>query len=94
MPNKKGEITYDPKNKDSILNYAKRLKGQTLGKFVTSGEIKENNKGGFDQVLESGYFQIENNNNPAPDFEEAGIELKSKSFMAKNKDLLILFFSL
>ena len=76
MPNKKGEITYDPKNKDSILNYAKRLKGQTLGKFVTSGEI------------------IENNNNPAPDFEEAGIELKSKSFMAKNKDLLILFFSL
>lgn len=125
MPKIKEGVAYDPKSKESILKYAKRLKGRTLGSFVTLGEISENNKGGFGQILESGYFQIENNNDPAPDFEEAGIELKSspmrklkggdyspkerlalgiinyeeivdqtfeESFMAKNKDLLIVFF--
>ena len=125
VPKIREGVVYDPKNKGSILEYAKRLKGRTLGSFVTSGEINENNKGGFGQVLESGYFHIENNNDPVPDFEEAGIELKScpmrklkfggyspkerlalgiinyeeivgqtfeESFMAKNKDLLIVFF--
>ena len=96
-----------------------------MGDFITVGEINENNKGVFGQMLESGYFNIENNSEPVPDFEEVGLELKStpmrklkrgghspkerlalgiinyeeivdqtfeESFLAKNKDLLIVFY--
>lgn len=125
MPRIKENAPYDSKNKESILKYAKRLKGRTLGHFVTEGEINENNKGGFGMILESGYFHIESNNEPVPDFEEVGLELKSspvrklkdgslypkerlalgiinyedivnqsfeESFLAKNRDLLIVFY--
>ncbi len=73
MPRIKENAPYDSKNKESILKYAKRLKGRTLGHFVTEGEINENNKGGFGMILESGYFHIESNNEPVPDFEEVCI---------------------
>ncbi len=70
-------LPYDKNDKDSIIEYAKRLKGRTLNDFVISGEVNLDNKGSFGQVLESGYFHLENSNDPVPDFKEAGIELKS-----------------
>lgn len=77
MPIVRNDAPYDSSSKESILKFAKELKGKTLGHFISEGEISENNKGGFGQVLESGYFFIENNNEPTPDFKEVGIELKS-----------------
>lgn len=125
MPKIRSGAPYDPKDKESILKHAKKLKGQTLNDFLIVGEINENNKGGFGQILEQGYFHLDNNNKPVPDFKEVGMELKStpmrklkngshspkerlalciinyedivnqtfeESFMAKNKNLLIVFY--
>ncbi len=74
MENKKN---YDLTDKYSIIRHAKRLKGHTLKDFIITGEIDSANKGGFGQVLESGYFHLDNNNIPLPDFIEVGVELKS-----------------
>lgn len=85
MPKIRDEAPYDPKNKSSILKHAKMLKGQTLNDFQIVGEMKGNNKGGFGQILERGYFYLDNNNKPVPDFKDVGMELKSTP-MLKLKD--------
>ena len=78
---------YDISDEESILEYAGRLTGKTLREAIGGvyldtrfdedifGDLHF--KGYFGQILESGYFLIENNNLPEPDFVEAGIELKS-----------------
>ena len=70
---------YDKSDLNSILLHASKLTNKTLRDFIDNGEIiigGTNTKGMFGQIVESGYFQIENNNSPRPDFQEAGIELK------------------
>jgi DNA mismatch repair protein MutH len=70
---------YDKTDLMSILRRAARLTGRTLGDFVDSGEVivgGTRSKGLFGQIVESGYFHIENNSSPLPDFREAGLELK------------------
>lgn len=91
-------LPYDKNNKHSIIEYAKRLIGKSLGDVcfksleestepTESGEygVDVYNKGRFGQALEKYYFHYEPNSNSKPDFEEAGLELKS-SPIKKNKD--------
>jgi DNA mismatch repair protein MutH len=73
------EINYDINSADSIIDFAKQLKNQTL-KQACGIEIQKHEykgKGNFGQVLEKFYFGYEPNSDSEPDFLEAGIELKS-----------------
>lgn len=71
--------TYDINSADSIIAFAKKLKGQTLREAcdVAIEEHGYKGKGNFGQVLERFYFGCEPNSDSEPDFVEAGIELKS-----------------
>jgi len=64
---------------ESIIDYAKKLKNQTL-RQACGLEIEKHDykgKGNFGQILEKYYFGYEPNSNAEPDFKEAGLELKS-----------------
>ncbi|TVZ09799.1 DNA mismatch repair protein MutH [Cellulophaga sp. RHA_52] len=64
---------------DSIIEFAKQLKNQTL-RQACGVEIEKHGykgKGNFGQILEKFYFGYEPNSDVEPDFKEAGIELKS-----------------
>ncbi|WP_412984677.1 Sau3AI family type II restriction endonuclease [Pontimicrobium sp. IMCC45349] len=64
---------------DSIIEFAKQLKNQTL-RQACGVEIEKHGykgKGNFGQILEKFYFGYEPNSDAEPDFKEAGIELKS-----------------
>lgn len=70
---------FDITSSKSIIDYAKKLAGQTLRKACKKS-IEEHSfqgKGNFGQVLEKYYFGYEPNSNAEPDFKEAGLELKS-----------------
>lgn len=70
---------FDATSADSIIEFAKKLKNQTL-REVCAEEIEKHNykgKGNFGQILEKFYFGYEPNSDAEPDFKEAGIELKS-----------------
>jgi len=63
----------------SIIDFAKKLKNQTLRK-ACGGEIEKHGykgKGNFGQILEKFYFGYEPNSDSDPDFKEAGLELKT-----------------
>ncbi len=66
---------------DSIIEFAKKLKGQTLRK-ACGEEVEKHDykgKGNYGQILEKFYFGYEPNSDTEPDFKEAGLELKSSS---------------
>ena len=70
---------FDVNSAESIIDYAKLLKNQTLREACGS-EIEKHGykgKGNFGQILEKFYFGYEPNSDAEPDFLEAGIELKS-----------------
>lgn len=70
---------YNSKKTDSIIDFAKLLKNQTL-RQACGVEIEKHGykgKGNFGQILEKFYFGYEPNSDAEPDFKEAGIELKS-----------------
>ena len=73
-------IDYDRSNPISIEAYAKRLMGKTFQQVLDddSAEDKENinNRGDLGQLIERHHFHYECNNDSAPDFPEAGVELK------------------
>ncbi len=83
----KYELSYDKSDVDSILEFAKKLKGKTLRKMIKSEflvkeskedyEQSEKIKGKFGQTLQEKYFGIKNNSDSEPDFKEVGVELKS-----------------
>jgi len=63
----------------SIIEFAKKLKHQTL-RQACSSEIEKHGykgKGNFGQILEKFYFGYEPNSDAEPDFLEAGLELKT-----------------
>lgn len=69
----------DVTSADSIIEFAKKLKNQTL-RQVCGKEIEKHGykgKGNFGQILEKFYFGYEPNSDAEPDFKEVGIELKS-----------------
>jgi DNA mismatch repair protein MutH len=70
---------YNLTSKDSIIDFAKLLKGQSL-REACGVEIEKHGykgKGNFGQILEKFYFGYEPNSDAEPDFKEAGMELKS-----------------
>ena len=77
----KEHFHYDHTDEESIMARARMLEGKTL-RFVSENSpyeeeaFKKSNKGNIGNFIEKHWFGILNNSNPAPDFEEAGIELK------------------
>ena len=70
---------FDVTSADSIIEFAKKLKDQTL-REACGEEIEKHGyrgKGNYGQILEKFYFGYEPNSDAEPDFKEAGIELKS-----------------
>jgi DNA mismatch repair protein MutH len=73
------KLPYNPNDKNSILEFAKLLKGKTLREACdeTILEHDYSGKGNFGQILEKYYFLYEPNSESEPDFAIAGLELKS-----------------
>lgn len=75
------ELQYSPGDKESIIDYAKKLENQSLREACSDAIAHHNfsGKGNFGQILEKFYFGYEPNSNAEPDFKEVGMELKSSS---------------
>lgn len=83
------KLPYNPNDKNSILEFAKLLKGKTLREACDKSILKHNysGKGNFGQILEKFYFLYEPNSDSEPDFAIAGLELKSTPLkQLQNKD--------
>ncbi len=80
-------LPYDPNDRESILRYAEKLRGQTLRKTTDANSIADirKRKGAFGDAVEYYYFRIDNNSESAPDFKNAGIELKTTP-LKRNKN--------
>ena len=73
------QLPYNPSDKNSIIEYAKKLKGKSL-RQVCDPKVLEHSysgKGNFGQVLEKFYFGYEPNSLAEADFSQIGMELKS-----------------
>lgn len=79
MKNKDASLPYDDSSKESIYNYAMRLRGHSLREVADVGEIDDirQNKGSFGGAVETFFFRIPPNSSSAPDFPKAGLELKT-----------------
>ncbi|MCA0229941.1 MAG: DNA mismatch repair protein [Bacteroidetes bacterium] len=77
-------LPYNPENKESIIQYAKTLRGKTLRQICDVDLIKNNRKGKghFGQILEEFFFQYKPNSGSDPDFPIAKLELKSSPLKA------------
>lgn len=93
-------MPYNKVDSNSIENFGKKLEGNSLRSLNICSISKKKDKGGFNKIVESDYFEIPNNNKQAPDFSEAGIELKvtplkevrkesTSSFLREKKGLSI-----
>jgi DNA mismatch repair protein MutH len=83
------QLPYNPSDKNSIIEYAKKLKGKSL-RQVCDPKVLEHSysgKGNFGQVLEKFYFGYEPNSLAEADFSQIGMELKSSPLkQLKNKE--------
>lgn len=61
---------------EELLNQASIADGKTFGEIDQTNRLSQQGKGNLGQVVEEGIFNYEVNNNPLPDFENLGIELK------------------
>lgn len=70
---------YNPKDKNSVVDYAKLLKGKTLRQTCDPNVLSHNytGKGNFGQILEKFYFGYNPNSKSEADFFEIGMELKT-----------------
>jgi DNA mismatch repair protein MutH len=79
------ELPYDPKNKDSIVEFAKKLQNKSLrNRYGKTEEFKieerkthDGNKGKFGQLVEKLHFLIKNNSKRSADFTHVNMELKT-----------------
>ncbi|QBN17620.1 Sau3AI family type II restriction endonuclease [Flavobacterium nackdongense] len=73
------KLPYNPSDKNSIIEYAKKLKGKSLRQVCDSKVLEHSysGKGNFGQVLEKFYFGYEPNSLAEADFAQIGMELKS-----------------
>lgn len=78
-------MEYNASSPESILEYSKRLPGHSLDELVDFAELAENlkNKGNLGNLVEEYFFKIHPGNEQAPDFKEAGIELKTTGIVKK-----------
>lgn len=82
------QLPYNPEDKGSIVEYAKKLIGKSL-REMCSPDILEHNysgKGNFGQILEKFYFLYEPNSTSSADFSIAGLELKSTPLKQLSKN--------
>lgn len=72
------DLPYNPNDLSSVLEYTKKLEGNTLRK-LTKGNLDsaKKNKGGIGQLTEELYFFLKNNSSPEPDFVNLKLELKT-----------------
>ena len=86
MPKIRAGVPYDPSDRDSLMEYARKLDGSTLGEWIfDQGSLITGGKGDFGRILESEVFYIENNSDPVPDFEILGIDLKATPLKRKKR---------
>ncbi len=73
------KLPYNPKDKKSVIDYAKLLKGKTLREICDLEVLNHNytGKGNFGQLLEKFYFGYNPNSKSEADFFEIGMELKT-----------------
>ena len=73
------KLLYNPKDKKSVIDYAKLLKGKTLRQICDPLILEHNytGKGNFGQILEKFYFGYDPNSKSEADFFEIGMELKT-----------------
>lgn len=73
------ELPYNPKDKKSVIDYAKLLKGKTLRQICVPNILEHNytGKGNFGQILEKFYFGYDPNSKSEADFFEIRMELKT-----------------
>ena len=82
-------LSYDKTSPRSIFEYAIPLLDHTLREMVGDEAVEAYNmtgKGALGQMVEELYYHYKANSNPTPDFEEAGVELKTTG-LKKLKDL-------
>lgn len=82
------KFPYNPSDKNSIIEYAKKLKGKSL-RQVCNPKVLEHSysgKGNFGQVLEKFYFGYEPNSLAEADFAQIGMELKSSPLKQLKND--------
>ncbi|KGX89826.1 hypothetical protein N781_08905 [Pontibacillus halophilus JSM 076056 = DSM 19796] len=79
-------FTYDYTSPTSIEEHAKKLENLTFREALDGLVIREDgNKGGLGRLVEEGHFGYNPNNTSGPDFEEAGVELKTTPYVYKTK---------
>ncbi|AFL68863.1 Sau3AI family type II restriction endonuclease [Sulfurospirillum barnesii] len=90
-------LPYDITDKQSIINFAKKLLGKTLRDICDLVAPNASlDKGSFGKILEKFYFLYEPNSDAQPDFKEAKLELKStplkqlKKKQYRSKERLVL----
>ena len=82
------KLPYNPSDKNSIIEYAKKLKGKSL-RQVCDPKVLEHSysgKGNLGQVLEKFYFGYEPNSIAEADFAQIGMELKSSPLKQLKND--------
>jgi DNA mismatch repair protein MutH len=82
------KLQYNPSDKNSVIEYAKKLKGKSL-RQVCDVKVLEHSylgKGNFGQVLEKFYFGYEPNSKAEADFAQIGMELKSSPLKQLKND--------
>jgi DNA mismatch repair protein MutH len=79
---------YNPKDKKSVIDYAKLLEGKTLREICDSKILEHNysGKGNFGQILEKFYFGYDPNSKSEADFKEIGMELKTSPLKQLNNN--------
>ena len=70
-------LPYDSTSPSSIENYAKQLLNKSLRDLLGESLISYKGKGKLGQLVEDIFFGYKPNSNAAPDFPEAGVEVKT-----------------
>lgn len=76
------QLGYDKTSIASIFRYSQKLVGHSLRELVSEEEqeaskLQGQGKGGLGQMIEELFFHYPINSDPAPDFREAGMDLKA-----------------
>lgn len=76
------QLGYDKTSIASIFAYSQKLIGHSLRELVSEEEqeaskLQGQGKGGLGQMIEELFFHYPINSDPAPDFREAGMDLKA-----------------
>lgn len=79
---------YDSSSVSSIVEYSRKLIGQSLSEVVElPNQVAESKgKGKLGQLVEELFFEIKPPNNHDPDFPEAGLELKTTGVVLNSKN--------